>query len=103
MSSVTTRTLVGSVIGTGAELEVKPSGGGGTPIMVELFNSDGLTSGLWTESMGTTGVMKVVVTDGTQSLSAADEGVKPVFGGFTLGVDANLNAVGEKIHWVLTF
>lgn len=103
MSSVTTRTLVGSVIGTGAELEVKPSGGGGDPIRVELFNSDGLATADWTCSMGNTGAMVKRITDGTMSLVTGATAITPVFGGFTLGADADLNVAGEKIHWVLTF
>lgn len=103
MSSVTTRTIVGSVIGTGAELTVKPSGGGGYPIKVKLNNSDGLATATWTESMGNTGAMTKRITDGTMSKVSGSTGITPVFGGFTLGADADINVDGEKIHWVLTF
>jgi len=91
------------VIGTGALITVKPSGGGGYPIKVELINSTGLTTAVWTESMGNTGAMTKRITDGTMSLVTGANGITPVFGGFTLGADADLNVSGEKIHWELTF
>ena len=95
MSSGVGRNRVGSVNGTGANLDVKTIGF--KPRVVVINNIAGLCMGKWVEGMADATAIKTV-TDGTISL-AATLGITPLSNGFRIGADTDLNVDGELIRW----
>lgn len=94
--------VTGTIEGTGTALNVQL---GFKPSVVTLINQDGLCRLDWCESMGDGKGLKAV-TAGTISFIATD-GVTPYDGttagdsaGFTIGADADVNAVAETIHYI---
>lgn len=98
MSSGVSRTKTGAVYGTGVQLDVRIVGF--KPRKVELYNQTGLAKAVWTDSMAEGLAMKTV-TAGTISMTSAGEGITPLSDGFRLGVDADINAADELIHWAV--
>lgn len=96
MSSGTQLIKNGTVIGTGANLDVLTVGY--RPRRVELLNETGLAFAVWTDTM-TEGRGIKRITAGTSSLCAAGQGITPLANGFRIGADADLNVEGERIHW----
>ena len=96
MSSGVSRKITGAVTGTGSLINVKTVGF--RPRMVELINTGGLVSGVWTDSMADASVAKRV-TAGTLSFPTSG-GVTPLADGFSLGTDSDLNAAGELVHYI---
>ena len=96
MASGRTRVMTGAVVGTGAAINVRTVGF--RPVIVELYNADGVCWGKWTKTMADAAVVKTI-TAGTFSVETSG-GVTPLSNGFTLGADTDLNADGETVHWV---
>jgi len=96
MSSGVQLSKNGAVLGTGADLDVRTVGY--KPRRVRLINEDGLAIAEWNDTM-TEGRGFKQITAGTFSQMAAGEGITPLSDGFRLGVDADMNVSGEKIHW----
>jgi hypothetical protein len=97
MASGVSKTRVGSVIGTGADLEVR--GLEFRPRVVRIFNvSADNARAEWMEGMADDSAYKVI-TDGTQSIITSN-GITPLSDGFGIGADADLNVSGELIRWV---
>lgn len=96
MSSGVSRTMSGSVLGTGADLDVKTVGF--RPRKVELMNETGLALATWTSSMKD-GEMLKRVTAGTMS-KVTTTGITPLAAGFRIGADADMNVADELVHWV---
>ncbi len=105
-SNVGTRMAIGTLPGTGAEIEVALDF---EPRKVEILNVDGLASGVWTDTMPADSVLKQI-TAGTMTFETSggitrveqqelDDGASPARG-FLIGADADLNASAEDIHWV---
>lgn len=95
MSSGVQLSKNGAVIGTGANLDVRTVGY--RPRRVELFNETGLVTAVWTDSMAdAAGIKRITAGDATVMTA----GVTPLSDGFRIGTDADVNAVGEVIHWV---
>lgn len=97
MASGNHRTFYGSVVGTGADLDVRTVGF--RPKEVQYYNVDGLATGLWTETLAD-GLALKAITAGTISMTSAGDGVTPLSDGFTLGADSDLNVSTEVIHFV---
>jgi len=95
MSSGVQITKNGAVTGTGANLDVRTVGF--RPRRVELYNVTGLVSAVWTDSMADAAGLKRVTAGDATVMTA---GVTPLSDGFRIGTDADVNAVGEVVHWV---
>lgn len=96
MSSTNTRTESGRITGTGTLLTVTTRQGF-KPRSVQLWNTDGLVTASWQETMPDDSmVLKVTLGDMTFPTS---DGIIPTDTGFTIGADANLNVAAEVIHW----
>lgn len=96
MSSGVSRVMVGSFIGTGADLEVRTVGF--RPKAVQLLNVGGLAKGDWVQGMADDSAVKQI-TAGTISLITSD-GITPLSDGFAVGADTDLNVSGELVRWV---
>jgi hypothetical protein len=96
MSSGTQLIKNGAVNGTGQAIDVTSVGY--RPRRVQLFNEGGLVVATWTDTM-TEGRGFKQVTAGTVSIMTAGQGITPLATGFRIGVDADVNVAGEKIHW----
>ncbi len=98
MASGTSRVVRGSVVGTGAALNVRTVGF--RPRTVRLLNLDGVAKATWQNTMPDAAMWKVV-TAGTQSYVTSN-GITPLADGFQLGADTDLNVAGEVVHWEAT-
>jgi hypothetical protein len=87
---------VGSVVGTGAIIQVR--GVEFRPRVVRLMNVSSADRGEWVEGMADDSMVKQVAA-GTGSIATSD-GVTPAADGFDIGADADVNASGEVIRWV---
>lgn len=96
MSSGVSRVVVGSIKGTGADLNVRTVTF--KPKAVDLLNIGGLATGKWVKGMADDSVLKTI-TAGTISLVTSD-GITPLSDGFTIGADTDLNVDGELIRYV---
>ena len=96
MASGNSRVMTGSVIGTGAALDVRTVGY--RPSVVQLINADSDDKLTWTDKMADASGHKQVKAGGSSFITS--NGVTPLSDGFRLGADADLNAVGETVHWV---
>lgn len=96
MSSGVSRVMTGSVLGTGADLDVRTVGF--RPSVVMLINQDSSDKLTWTEKMADAAGHKQVAA-GTSTFITAD-GITPLSDGFRLGADADLNAADELVHWI---
>ena len=96
MSSGVQLSKNGAVTGTGASLNVTSVGF--RPRRVTLFNSGGLATSEWTDSMADASALKRV-TAGTLTFPLT-LGITPLANGFTIGADTDINVSGELIHWV---
>ena len=96
MSSGVSRTMAGAVNGTGEALDVRTVGF--RPKMVLLINEDSDDKLVWTESMADAAGHKQVKAGGSSFITS--DGVTPLSDGFRVGADADINADGEKLHWV---
>lgn len=96
MSSGVSKTRVGSVIGTGAVIEVR--GVEFRPRVIKLLNVTALARGEWVEGMADDSVVQSV-TAGDMTLEVAD-GITPRSDGFDIGALAALNTATELIRWV---
>ncbi|MCG8447190.1 MAG: hypothetical protein MI753_15920 [Hyphomicrobiales bacterium] len=92
----------GSVEGTGSAINVEL---GFTPDYVRLMNVDGDATLDWTSDMPDDEGYKTVAAGANAQINAG--GITPYGGapataaaGFTIGVDADVNASGETIMWV---
>lgn len=95
MSSGVTRRVTGAVEGTGALINVRTVGF--RPRRVTLLNVDGLVTAEWQDTMADDSMIKRV-TAGTMTAPTSD-GIIPLSDGFSIGVDADVNAAGEVIHF----
>jgi hypothetical protein len=95
MSSGTQITKNGAVTGTGTNLDVTVVGF--RPRRVELHNSTGLVSAVWTDSMADGKGLKRVTAGDMTEMSA---GITPLANGFRIGTDTDVNVAGELVHWV---
>lgn len=96
MASGVSKTRVGSVVGTGALIEVR--GVEFRPRKVELFNMGSGDEGKWVEGMADDSLFKRLAA-GTGSVETSG-GVTPRSDGFDIGTDTDVNASGELIRWV---
>lgn len=90
-----TRTVCGSFVGTGADLNVRTVGF--KPRSVICRNVTGLVTAEWQETMEDDSMVKRV-TAGTMTVPTTN-GITPLADGFTVGADADLNVSGEIVHW----
>lgn len=95
MASGSARVVRGSFLGTGALLEVRSVGF--RPRSLKLINTDGLAEAEWLEGMAD-GAMAKRVTAGTMTAPTTG-GITPLSDGFSIGTDADMNAVGERVHF----
>lgn len=95
MASSASREFRGSVLGTGASLDVRTVGF--RPRHVRLLNQTGLCVAEWMDDMPDASAMKWV-TAGTMSYISSN-GITPLSDGFRLGADTDLNVDGELIRW----
>ena len=84
----------GSMDGTGALITVAL---GFAPRKVELFNSEGLSQALKTDTMAADSSIKTI-TAGTMTFPA--DLITITSNGFTIGTDSDVNVAGEALHWV---
>ena len=94
MSSSLNQVRTGLVVGTGADKKVTL---GFKPRSVQIENVDGLVSAYKSDTMLADSAMKRV-TAGTATVPAAMITLED--DGFTIGDDADLNVVGEDMHYV---
>lgn len=95
MSSGTTKVIRGSLIGTGAAIDVKTVGF--RPRSVHVINVSSGDEAKWTHTLADAAAFKRVAA-GTGALITSD-GITPIAEGFTLGADTDLNVSGEIVHW----
>ena len=90
---------VGIIDGTGADISIVC---GFKPLHVRILNVDGNAIGEWSALMPDAYIHKIVDSGaGTTDISyAATLGITPLFNGFTIGADTDLNVSGEEIHWI---
>jgi len=96
MASGVSRVMTGSVLGTGADLDVRTVGF--RPSVVQLINeasSDKLT---WTDKMADGAGHKQLAAGASSFITTL--GITPLSDGFRLGVDADLNVADELVHWI---
>lgn len=97
MSSGVNRVVVGSVYGTGADLEVRTVGF--RPKYVKVINvSADNAAGEWLDGMADDSAV-LTITDGTISVITTN-GITPLSNGFALGADTDLNVSGELVRWI---
>lgn len=100
MASGASNTRYGSVVGTGADLDVKDPGF--RPRSVEIQNVGGSPDeGKWIEGMADGSILKRIAA-GTGSLVTGGDGITPLADGFKLGADSDLNVAGQLIRWIAT-
>lgn len=87
----------GSVLGTGAALEVVADKIGFRPKVVRITNLTQLATAVWYEGMADASAF-LAVTVGTKSLITS-AGITQRATGFSIGTNANLNTAGDIIHY----
>lgn len=101
-STVGSRVQEGSIVATGAALDIRTLGF--TPRKVKVVNKTSLASLEWQEALGAAAGFKQVAA-GTRTLVSAD-GITALTGenpGFTIGALADINdAAGEELVWEAT-
>jgi len=85
----------GSVVGTGADLDVKTVGF--RPKSVKVVNKASADEGYWHEHMADDSALKRLAA-GTGSIITTN-GITPLAAGFRLGADTDLNVAGEVVLW----
>ncbi len=95
MSSGVSRAKVGSVVGTGADIDIRTVTF--KPKIVNITNIGGLATGKWNKGMADASVLKAI-TAGTISFPVT-LGITPLSDGFRIGADTDLNVDGELIRW----
>lgn len=95
MASGGTRLRNGSVVGTGADLDVRSVGF--RPSKVELINKDDHDKLTWTDTMPDASGHKQVAAGTSSFISTL--GVTPLSDGFRIGADTDINVDGETIMW----
>jgi hypothetical protein len=96
MASGSNRSVFGSFVGTGAQLDIKTIGF--RPSLVKLWNETGLVTAEWTKTMADAAGMKRVTAGDLTKMSA---GITPLADGFRVGTDADLNVAAEKVHYMV--
>ena len=96
MGSGRSREVIGTFVGTGADLEIRKVGF--RPNRVELHNVDGLCTAVWTNVMADDSALKTI-TAGTMS-EITTNGITPLSNGFALGADTDLNVSGEEGFYI---
>lgn len=96
MGSGRSREVIGTFVGTGADLDIEKVGF--SPNRIEVHNVDGLCMAVWTNVMADDSMLKTI-TAGTMSKVTTD-GITPLSGGFTLGADTDLNVSGEEGFYI---
>jgi len=91
---------VGTVIGTGAAIDVRTVGF--RPSYVKIMNVTGNCLAEWTAEMADASAQKIVDSGaGTTDVSLiTSNGITPLSDGFRIGADADLNVAAEVIRWV---
>jgi len=89
----------GSVVGTGSDIDVELPGRKAR--VVKLVNADSADQLYWQDTMPDAYGLKTVAA-GTSSYLTS-KGITPIDKGFTIGDDADINAAGEVIHYVVWF
>lgn len=95
MASGGTRIKNGSVVGTGATLNVRSVGF--RPSKVELINIDDSDKLTWTDKMADAAGHKQVAAGTSTFITTL--GITPLSDGFAIGADTDLNVAGEQILW----
>lgn len=98
MASGAARSVRGSYVATGAQLDVTKIGF--RPSRVELLVFSGTKVGVkavWQDSMPDASMHKSVAA-GTNSVVTTNA-VTPLAGGFRMGTDADLNNSGDVVHF----
>lgn len=88
----------GEVVGTGSAFDVRA---GFKPRSVKIHNRTRNAKGDWTAVMPDASAQLIVDSGaGTTDISfITSNGITPVFNGFTLGSNANLNTASDVIYW----
>jgi len=91
---------VGSVYGTGADMNIRTVGF--RPRFVQVFNVGGNAQGMWSVDMADDSMQKAVDSGaGATDISlVTSNGITPLSNGFALGADTDVNVSGELVHWV---
>lgn len=92
------RRQIGSVVGTGAEIEIKKGLIDFKPRVIRLFNVTGLVTAEFVEPMPDASALKRVTAGDLTYITTL--GITPFFQGFKIGADTDINVAGEVIHWV---
>ena len=102
MSSGVQRSVRGTFIGTGAQLDIKTVGF--RPGKVKLLNVTGLCVAEWTNTMADASMLKTVDSGSgtTDIVFPTTNGITPLADGFRLGADADLNVAAEVVHFEAT-
>ena len=90
------RAFTGAFRGTGADIDLKTVPF--RPHRVQLMNLDSADQGQWQQGMDDGSMLKTLAA-GASSLVTGGNGITPLSQGFRLGADADLNVVGEEVHF----
>jgi len=96
MGSGVSRVKTGSLIGTGASLDVETVGF--KPSALMLINGDSDDKLTWSETMADASGHKQLKAGGSSFITSG--GITPLSDGFTLGADTDINVDGELVHWI---
>jgi hypothetical protein len=101
MASGGARVVCGSVVGTGAAMDVETVGF--RPRSVKLINSANPASMEWNEAMPDDSAFQLYENTKVSSVFIAAKGITPLDDGFTVEGDADttnhVNVSGETIYW----
>jgi hypothetical protein len=95
MASGAHRTFYGTVLGTGAAIDVKVVGF--RPSEVEIFNRTSRVGLKWTETMADAAALKTAA-NGDRTVVTTNA-ITPLASGFTVGTDS-VNASGEILDFI---
>jgi hypothetical protein len=98
MSSGSQRQYAGSFIGSGSAFNVETVGF--RPRFIQFFNVTGLTSGVWGEGMADGSMLKLINHASAQHILVTSNGITPLYNGFTVGSDADLNTANEIVYFL---
>lgn len=99
MSSGVLKRATGSVVGTGAAIDIDTPGF--KPRQVTLRNVDGVAKGYWQDSMPDA-AMWVEADSGAGAVDfsyVTSDGITPRTNGFRIGANTDVNVAAEVIHW----
>jgi hypothetical protein len=90
---------VGQVTGTGASIDIVC---GFRPLWVKVLNKTGLATLEWNAIMADANGVKIVDSgsNATNVVDLTSLGITPLFNGFRIGADTDVNVSAEEIFWI---